>query len=308
MWEGPTTQPIELGVFTSVSISPDTTKVACGTNKGWIYVFSVETGEQLKGFPAHELAINQIKWAYDSKYVLACSDDKMLSFTDAETEKKVTDFFEFNAEALCCDIYGCGYRIVAAGADLMIRLYVPGLEYPVNEVLAHTNKIYSICFSPCGKYIMSASRDGLIRIWKDQHLMLLRTLDSNQVPRASFPKAYNAIFSPNGKFVLAVFSDKKARMFKVSNGTLAMTLDGYVGNPKANSMFFIAKKGDPSKTNELILTDADGGITSFDIINEKINWDYDTQQDPIIDIDKDVQYLCVVESPSKQVKILHRVK
>jgi WD40 repeat protein len=64
----------------------------------------------------------------------------------------------------------------------------------VKTLEAYSDKVYSISFSPDGKYLASGSGDTTIKIWEVGSWKLIKTLEghSNSV--------YSVSFSPDGKF------------------------------------------------------------------------------------------------------------
>ena len=62
-------------------------------------------------------------------------------------------------------------------------------------------RIHTACFSPCGKYIASASEDGAVRLWRTRDGSCIATLSGHD------SAVFHVVFSPNGKTLVSASSD-----------------------------------------------------------------------------------------------------
>ena len=91
----------------------------------------------------------------------------------------------------------------------------------------HTDWINAASFSPDGKLIASASRDGTVRLWDVATGAMLQTL-------AGYTRNFKAItFSPDGKQVASASEYAMVQIWDVATGAVLQTLPGHTGNFKA---------------------------------------------------------------------------
>lgn len=95
----------------------------------------------------------------------------------------------------------------------------PKLVLPIG----HTDQISRVCFSPDGRYVVTASSDGTARIWEAETGMQLTVLKGH----TSFVVC--AAFSPDGKYIVTASWDRTAKIWETATGTLKTTLVGHTG-------------------------------------------------------------------------------
>ncbi|CAK82853.1 unnamed protein product (macronuclear) [Paramecium tetraurelia] len=125
----------------------------------------------------------------------------------------------------------------------------------ISKLIGHTNKVYSVCFSPDGTKLPSSSSDTSIRIWDvktgkekvklNGHKINIysvcfspdsTTLVSDQI-RWSYQLCLFSLFlSPDGKTLASSSSDKSIRLWNVQTGLQKATLN--VHNSTVSSVCF----------------------------------------------------------------------
>ena len=72
----------------------------------------------------------------------------------------------------------------------------------------HDNSVFSVAFSPDGKYVLSASSDFTARVWETESGIEVARMTHNSI-------VYSAAFSPNGKYVVSGSEDFTVRVWEV---------------------------------------------------------------------------------------------
>ncbi|MCD6515575.1 MAG: protein kinase, partial [Candidatus Odinarchaeota archaeon] len=85
----------------------------------------------------------------------------------------------------------------------------------------HASWVYSVAWSPDGKYIASGSRDATVRVWDAASGELLRTLEDHG------GWVYSVAWSPDGRYIASGSRDATVRVWDAASGELLRTLEGH---------------------------------------------------------------------------------
>ena len=80
------------------------------------------------------------------------------------------------------------------------------------EIEAHRTDIFSLAFSPDGKLLASASKDGTIGLWD------AKTGESKQVLRGHKGDVLRLVISPDGKLLASGGGDNTVRLWDLGTG------------------------------------------------------------------------------------------
>lgn len=112
----------------------------------------------------------------------------------------------------------------------------------------HTDKVYSVSFSPDGKRIVSASADSTVRIWDAESGECLKVLDKQM------GEVYSASFSPDGKRIVSAPNGNYLRIWDSETGdSLKVIYSRYLWGENSVSFSPDGKKILLSERNEKYL-------------------------------------------------------
>ncbi|CAE6527260.1 unnamed protein product [Rhizoctonia solani] len=144
---------------------------ACGD--GMIRLFDTSTGALI--FPplsGHEKSVTSIACSPTAACIASGSYDKTIRVWDGNTGAQVIDPITGHTgpvQSVALFEPPNGARIIVSGSDdKTVRLWpwVVGTEVPIGQILSgHTSSVWSVAFSPDGKYVVSGSADREIRLW-----------------------------------------------------------------------------------------------------------------------------------------------
>lgn len=114
----------------------------------------------------------------------SCSDDKSIKVWSMQSETCVHDFKDHSKA-----IYTMGWSptgpgtanpnmsllIASASFDSTVRVYDVNRGACIHTLVKHTQPVYSVAFSPNGKYIASGSYDKCVNIWDSQSGQLIHS-------------------------------------------------------------------------------------------------------------------------------------
>lgn len=154
-----------------------------GTAGGWIERFNLQSGITRGSY-----LDTSKKGAHDGEVVgVACDSTNTLMISAGYNgDVKVWDFKRRELKSrleIGCTVVKIVYNrlnglLAAVTDDLLIRLYDVVALRMVRKFEGHTDRITDLCFSEDGKWLLSSSMDGSLRIWD---VVLARQIDAIHV-------------------------------------------------------------------------------------------------------------------------------
>jgi WD40 repeat protein len=87
----------------------------------------------------------------------------------------------------------------------------------------HTGEVMSVCFSPDGKRLATASEDQTVKVWDAHSGQECRTLRGHG-------RAVNGVtFRPDGKRLASASDDQTVKVWELATGKVTLTLQGHTG-------------------------------------------------------------------------------
>ena len=115
-------------------------------------------------------------------------------------------------------------RLASCSSDLTIKIWDPSNKYTnVRTLCGHDHSVYAVRFLSNGN-LVSAGRDGSIRIWDVMTGYCLRTIDS----QGNWIRDISP--SSDGSYVVSAGNDQMATIWNVSSGEVTARLIGHGGS------------------------------------------------------------------------------
>lgn len=151
----------------------DSTFASCSTDKV-IHVCQLGRSTPVKTFAGHENEVNAIKWDPSGELLASCSDDKTLKVWSLKQDHHFHNLCAHQSEIYTIKWSPSGPRsanpnrdllIASASFDSTVRLWEVERGTCLHSLTKHDEPVYSVSFSPDGKFIASGSFDRWIHIW-----------------------------------------------------------------------------------------------------------------------------------------------
>lgn len=174
--------------------------------------------DQIKGpttLFGHKNAVNSVAITANGSYIISGSADKTIKVWETQSEKNIATLTGHSEEVTSVAIYHdktsviINLFIVSASKDNTVKVWKldiskptskPALLYTLNE---HTETVNSVIIHPSGKYIVSSSEEGDLKLWPF-HKTTKKKVKSLQteIDRTTFAR-FLAI-DPNGRHFTAI--------------------------------------------------------------------------------------------------------
>ena len=202
-------------------LTPDTQLILKATLNRAAYtskeINRLEGNNRLEG---HKNAIKSIAVVADGK-VLTGSFDKTAKLWNHDG--KLIHSFDYGSDVSSGALSSDGKKVLIGSWDKPVTLWKFNIDkWEQFDFVSDASKATSIAFSPDGKSFITASVDGIARLW---------SVDNNNEPIQSFNRegiVRSVAFSPDGKTVLTGSDDKTAKLWSL-DGQLLRTFTGHDG-------------------------------------------------------------------------------
>jgi len=232
-----------------------------GQMQGGIHVLNIDKKKEQKHLAYHKNGIFDICLLNGENKFIAAGGDGCISLWNA-TNFSIIDNFKISQKSIR-KIASHPYHEQMALACSDNNIYiVHGGNFKIEKSITfHNNSVFSVCYSPDGKYLLAGSRDAQLSIWD---------VDKNYELHKSIPAhlfTINSIaFRQDGKYFATASRDKTIKIWDAHNLELLKVIDkekfdGHVNS--VNKLLWL-------KYNDLLLSSSDDrSIMVWDIHENK---------------------------------------
>jgi transducin (beta)-like 1 len=176
-----------------------------------IYVCELGKDKPVKAFKGHTDEVNAIKWDPSGTLLASCSDDFTAKVWNLKKDTCVHDFNEHEKEIYTIKWSPTGpgtenpdlpLILATASYDATIKLWDVDTGKCLHTLEGHTDPVYSVAFSPDGKYLASGSFDKHLHIWNVKDGSLVRTYQGEG-------GIFEVCWNKEGNKVAACFSNNR---------------------------------------------------------------------------------------------------
>jgi len=151
----------------------NTSFASCSTDQ-CIHVCKLGVDKQIKTFRGHTNEVNAIKWDPQGNLLASCSDDMTLKIWSMKQDTCVHDLQAHNKEIYTIKWSPTGpgtnnpsmnLILASASFDSTVRLWDVENGTCTHTLTKHMEPVYSVAFSPDGKFLASGSFDKCVHVW-----------------------------------------------------------------------------------------------------------------------------------------------
>jgi WD40 repeat protein len=183
----------------SAALSPDGKRVLSGSLDGTVRLWDVDTGKELRQMTGHTDVVWSVAFGPEGRALSGGGDaDGTMRVWDLNTCKQAA---AFSVDGYPIGVaYSAKAKLAATWSWTRIRLWDLETGKEVRKLFGgHSNYVMSVCFSPRGERLLSASLDGTVRIWDVKSGKGLNQIQAHEEGHVGGGGAYCAAFSPDGK-------------------------------------------------------------------------------------------------------------
>ncbi|KAB5589558.1 Vegetative incompatibility protein HET-E-1 [Ceratobasidium theobromae] len=208
-------------VVNSVAFSPDSTRIAFGTDEGTVTIKDVTDGSLVAGpLKGHEQWVLSVAFSPDGKSIASGSSDSTILVWNANNGMHLAGPFRGHTDAVKSVTFSPDSSHIVSGSwDHSVRIWgVQGSIPILAPFLGHTKAVNSVAVSPDGTRIISGSDDHTIQIW-----------DAHRGTRVISPlighsdSVTSVAFSPDGTRIVSGSKDHSIIIWNVLNGACVST-------------------------------------------------------------------------------------
>ena len=221
------------GHVSSVSFSPDGTRIVTGSGDNTAKVWDAHTGTTLQDLKGHMSSVTSVSFSPDSTRIVTGSGDRTAKVWDARSGALLLELNGHSSWVLSVSFSPDGTRIVTASRDNTTKVWDARTGTALLELKGHTNPVRSVSFSPDGTRIITSGgerdKPGEATVWDARTGAILLELEGHR------DRVWSVAFNPDGTRIVTGSNDQTAKVWDARTGTALLELRGHTGGLSAVS-------------------------------------------------------------------------
>jgi len=236
------------GTIYSLCSLPNEQALIVGQNNLGVYRIQTDTRQISASAAVTSSAIFDIA-RQDEQLYLATGSGELIALT-ADRLQTIGKWSISDKSLRCVALHPSLPHLAIGTSDHHIYILHSQTIQPIARLKGHTNSVFSLAYSPCGRYLLSGSRDAHLRIWD--------VVSGYQLMQSIVAHMYtinHIAFSPDGEWFITCSKDKSIKLWEAATFTLRKVIDRarYAGHGNSvnkllwlNNRQFVAASDDRS--------------------------------------------------------------
>lgn len=202
---------------------PTRNQIAYTTTDGRLILRDITTGIVWADYPVGRVNARALDFSTDGETVLVASTERIAKLRETATGRELMAIPRLKFEPYCVALSPDGRTAAVAGTAVQgnaeLKLFDTSSGLEIASYPAHTATIESVRYSPNGKWLATASRDGQVKLWDT-------TLSNKPIVVANHPQgARCTLFSPDSTQLISGGRDGLIRIWNVASQQMVAELD-----------------------------------------------------------------------------------
>jgi WD40 repeat protein len=216
------------------SWSPDGKMLATVSDDQTVRLWNASTGYCWKTFEGHTNAVWSVAWSLDGQTIASASHDQTVRLWDVTSSQCVKILSGHVNWVLCVAwspippspplLRGVGGIVASGGEDKTIRLWDAASGECLKVLAEHNDWVWSIAWSPDGRFLAAGSADRTIRIWDAKTGLCLKVLEGHTEPVRAIA------WSLDGKTIASGSDDRTICLWDADEGQCRQILRGHTSS------------------------------------------------------------------------------
>jgi len=208
---------VEGNIFSLLYV-PEKQLLLAGNMYGGLHWISLDEKQDLRNIAHHKNGIYDIR--YVNNHIYTAGGDGKLSKWESEVMRPI-ETFQLTAESLRSLAYNEARQEWAVGAsDNAIYLLDNDLNIKKRIENAHENSVFTVKYSPDGKYLLSGSRDAHLKVWDIANDFKLKSAQP-----AHWFTVNDIVYHPEGHLFATASRDKTIKIWAADTFKLLKVID-----------------------------------------------------------------------------------
>lgn len=218
-------------LVSALAMTSDGRYAISGSEEQTLRLWDLESGKERWSRHGHTAPISEVFVTPDNQRVLSISDDLTLKVWDLESgaELHTISCYPLDSQFLALSTRDGQYAVAPYGEVLGVWNLQPdtGAVTDLEFLRGHSARVNAVAATPDERYIVSASSDGLLKVWDLKAKKEVRTLQGHTTGVRA------VAVSPRGDQAVSAAEDGTLKVWSLETGTELRTLEGHGGQVNA---------------------------------------------------------------------------